>query len=113
MSDVVRNIPESKFDDARTLKMSEWTSIWYVVIRGTVAEAIDTVRQNAAVGWAMLMFVEGLVRSEGGVGVLLINMEKHVEWASLWCLVLIILLVGLAQDWLIEQLKKVACPYAS
>jgi NitT/TauT family transport system permease protein len=113
VSDVVRNIPESRFDDARTLKMSEWLSIWYVVIRGTVAEVLDTVRGNAAMGWAMLMFVEGLIRSEGGVGVLLINFEKHVEWAQLWAVILVILLVGLAQDWLIEQLKKVSCPYAS
>jgi NitT/TauT family transport system permease protein len=113
MSDVVRNIPESRYDDAKTLKMGEWLSIWYVVVRGTVAEAIDTVRGNAAMGWAMLMFVEGLVRSEGGVGVELINMEKHVEWASLWALVLIILMVGLIQDWLIGQVRKVACPYAS
>lgn len=112
MSDVVRNIPESRFDDARTLNMSEWLSVWYVVIRGTVAEAIDTVRGNAAMGWAMLMFVEGLVRSEGGVGVMLITMEKHVEWASLWALVLVVLMVGLAQDWLIGQVRKAMCPYA-
>ena len=113
MNGVVGNISESKFDDARTLNMSEWLSVWYVVIRGTVAEAIDAIRDNAAIGWAMLMFVEGLVRSEGGIGVMIINMEKHVEWASLWCLITIVVLVGILQDYLIGQVRKVACPYAT
>lgn len=113
MTGVVKNIPEYRFDDARTLNMSEWLSIWYVVIRGTVAEAIDCIRDNAATGWAMLMFVEGVIRSEGGIGVMIINQEKHVEWAALWALVLVVLGVGIVQDYIIGQVRKMACPYAT
>ncbi|MBX4181747.1 nitrate ABC transporter permease, partial [Candidatus Parcubacteria bacterium] len=112
MAGVVLNIPEFRFDDARTLRMSEWLSIWYVVIRGTVVEAFDAIRDNAAMGWAMLMFVEGVVRSEGGVGVLILNQEKHVNFAEVYAIVLTILAVGVAQDWVIGQIKKAVCPYA-
>ena len=113
LTGVVANLPEYKFDDARTLKMSEWLSIWYVVIRGTVAEALDAIRDNAAMGWAMLMFVEGLVRSEGGVGVMMLNMEKHVNFSEVYAIAIAILMIGISQDWLIGQVKKVMCPYAS
>lgn len=111
MSGVVRNIPEFKFDDARTLNMGEWLSIWYVVVRGTVSEALDAIRDNAAMGWSMLMFVEGVIRSEGGVGVMIINQEKHVNFAEVYAIVGAILIVGISQDYLIGQVKKVVCPY--
>jgi NitT/TauT family transport system permease protein len=112
MTTVVQNIPESRFDDARTLKMGEWLSVWYVVIRGTLADALDAVRDNAAMGWSMLMFVEGVIRSEGGIGVMIMNQEKHVNFAEVYALSLVILVVGIGQDWIIGQVKKVVCPYA-
>lgn len=113
MMGVVISIPEFKFDHARTLRMSEWLSIWYVVVRGTIGEALDAIRDNAAMGWSMLMFVEGVVRSEGGVGVVIMNAEKHTDYNEFFAVVLMIILVGIGQDWLIGQLKKVVCPYAS
>jgi len=112
MAGIVQNIPEYRFDDARTLRMSEWKSIWYVVIRGTLAEACEAVRDNAAIGWSMLMFVEGVIRSEGGVGVMMYNMDKHVEFASVYAIAIIILMVGICQDWFMTTIKKVMCPYA-
>ena len=42
---------------------------------------------------------------------MLINMEKHVEWASFFAIIIAILIVGIAQDYFIGQLKKVVCPY--
>lgn len=111
MMGVVINIPEYRFDDARTLRMSEWLSVWYVVIRGTVAQALDAIRDNAAMGWSMLMFVEGTVRSEGGVGVMLINQQKHVNFAEVYAIALTVIIVGISQDWFIGQVKKAVCPY--
>jgi ABC-type nitrate/sulfonate/bicarbonate transport system permease component len=61
-------------------------SVWYVNIRGTLPQVIDAIRDNAAMGWSMLIMVEGFVRSEGGVGVLLINQEKHVNFAEVYAL---------------------------
>lgn len=112
MNTVVAGIPLERFDDARTLRMSEWKSVWYVVIRGTIPEVLDAVKANAAIGWSMLMFVEGVVRSEGGVGVELFNAEKHVNYDEFFGIVLIIVLVGIGQDWLLTQIRKAACPYA-
>lgn len=112
MKGVIEGIDEYRYDDARTLRMSEWKSIWFVNIRGTIAEAIDAVRDNAGMGWSMLMFVEGAIKSEGGVGVELFNAEKHNGYAEFFAIVIVIVLVGLVQDWLLGQLKKAVCPYA-
>lgn len=112
MTGVVQGIPDYRYDDARTLKMSEWQSIWYVNIRGTVAEAIQAIRDNAGMGWSMLMFVEGVIRSEGGIGVIILNAQKHVNYDEFFAAVFIIVGVGIGQDWLLSTFKKAVCPYA-
>jgi NitT/TauT family transport system permease protein len=113
MINVVNDIPSDRLDDARTLRMSEWLVTWYVVVRGTVPQAIDAIRDNAAMGWSMLMMVEGVVRSEGGVGVLLLNNEKHMNFSEVYCIALVVIIVGLAQDYTIGVFRKAACPYAA
>lgn len=111
MVTVVDSIPNSQYDDAKLLRMSDWEATWYVTVRGTLPQAFDALRDNAAMGWSMLMMVEGFVRSEGGVGVLLLNQEKYFNFAALYAIAATILVVGLVQDWMIKSLKEVACPW--
>jgi len=112
MAAVVAEIPKSKFDHARTLRMSEWQVVWEVVILGTADKAIEVLRQNAAIGWMMLTMVEGISRSEGGVGAMLLNQNKHFHLAEVFAIQLLILIVGLTQDYAIGVLRRLVCPYA-
>jgi NitT/TauT family transport system permease protein len=112
MKQVVDNIPQERFDDAYTLRMSDWQTCWYVIIRGTLADAIDTLKINAGMGWSMLMFVEGIVRSEGGIGVVIMNAEKHVDYDVFFAAVSIIIALGIMQSKGMVLLRKWACPYA-
>lgn len=112
MIGVVDAIPNERFDDCRTLRMSEGKATWYVVVRGTLHQAVDAIRDNNAMGWASLMMVEGIVRAEGGVGVLILNNEKHMNIASVWAIALAILAMGLAIDAAIGMARAVLCPYA-
>jgi len=112
MAAVIAEIPSSHFDHARTLRMSEWQVVWDVVILGTADKAIEMLRQNAAIGWMMLTMVEGISRSEGGVGAMLLSQNKHFHLAEVFAIQILILLVGLAQDYGIGVLKRLACPYA-
>ena len=112
MAAVVAEIPKSAFDHARTLRMTEWQVVWDVVIRGTLDKAIEALRQNAAMGWMMLTMVEGIARSEGGVGALLLNQNKHFHLAEVFAIQILILFVGLVQDYGIGVLKRVVCPWA-
>ncbi len=112
MLGVVDAIPMERFDDCLTLRMSKWKATWYVVIRGTLPQALDAIRDNNAMGWASLIMVEGIVRSEGGVGVLILNNEKHMNFASVWAIALAILTVGLVLDALIGVIRSIVCPYA-
>lgn len=112
MAGVISNIRNEQYDHARTLRMTEWQTIWYVTIRGTMDLAIDAIRDNAAMGWSMVVMVEGLVRSGGGVGVLMLNNAKHFNLAEVWAIASCIFLVGLGQDFFLGQVKRWLCPWA-
>jgi NitT/TauT family transport system permease protein len=112
MAAVVAEIPKDQFDHARTLRMNEWRVVWEVVILGTAASAIEVLRQNAAIGWMMLTMVEGISRAEGGVGAMLLNQEKHFHLAEVAAIQILILTVGLAQDYGIGVAKRLLCPWA-
>lgn len=111
MAAVVAEIPADKFDHARTLRMGEWQVVWEVVVLGTVDKAIEILRQNAAIGWMMLTMIEGIARSEGGVGVLLLNQNKHFHLAEVFAIQMMILLIGLVQDYGIGVFRRFVCPY--
>jgi NitT/TauT family transport system permease protein len=112
MIDVVAQIPKEKFDLARTLRMGEWRVLWEVIVLGRADAAFDAMRQNAAMGWMMLTMVEGISRSEGGIGALLLNQNKHFRLEAVFAIQIAILLIGLFQDYALGLAKKFLFPYA-
>jgi NitT/TauT family transport system permease protein len=113
MASVVAAIPREKFDYARSLRMSEWRVVWEVVVLGTADQAIEVLRQNAAMGWMMLTMVEGISRSEGGVGAMLLNQNKHFHLAEVFAIQILILVLGMTQDYGIGVTKRLLCPYSA
>jgi NitT/TauT family transport system permease protein len=112
MLTLLDSIPRDQFDHARTLGMSRWRVVWEVVVRGKADAVIDVMRENAAIGWMLLPMVEGVARSEGGIGVMLLNYNKYLRLDAVFALILTILLVVLVQDWVLGLLKGVLFPYS-
>jgi NitT/TauT family transport system permease protein len=111
--DVVEAIPRDEFDHARTLRMGSWGSVVEVVILGHMDAVLDAIRQNAAMGWVMLTLVEGLVRFEGGLGVLMLAEDKHIQLDAVFAIQAVVLGIGILQDWAIVWIRRLLCPYAS
>jgi NitT/TauT family transport system permease protein len=113
MADVIDSIAKEKLDLARTLRMHEWRVVWEVIVLGQTDKAFDVLRENAAIGWMMLTMVEGIVRSEGGVGTILLDQNHHFRLAGVFAIQLTILGLGLFQDYGIGATKRLFCPYAT
>jgi NitT/TauT family transport system permease protein len=109
MADVINGVPKEMFDLARTLRMGEWRVVWEVIVLGQIDQVFDVLRQNAAMG----SMVEGIVRSEGGVGTVLLDQNHHFRLAAVFAIQLTILLLGLFQDYSIGLTKSLLCPYAA
>lgn len=112
MADVVAAAPKEKFDLARTLGMTEWRTVLEVIVFGEADKAFDVMRQNAAMGFMFLTMVEGISRSGGGIGALLLDQNKHFHLSAVFAIQLCILVVGIGQDYMIGLLRKIICPYA-
>jgi len=113
MMDVVGSVTTEKLDHARTLRMGDWRVVWEVVILGQMGLALDALRQNAAIGWMMLTMVEGISRSEGGIGALLMDQNKHFHLAAIIAVQGVFLVAGFFQDAFLAWLKSVLVPFAA
>jgi NitT/TauT family transport system permease protein len=111
MARIVREIPAARFEELRVLGASDPRILWEVVVLGTLERALDALRQNVAMGWAMITMVEGVSRSDGGLGALLLNQYKHLRLAHVYAILLVVLLVGLALDWAMVALVRLLCPW--
>ncbi|MBW8779163.1 MAG: hypothetical protein JF585_08090 [Burkholderiales bacterium] len=100
-------------DHCRTLGMRHWRITAEVVVLGKSDVILDLVRQNAAVGWTLLTLVEGLTRSAGGIGAMLLNQNRYFLLAGVFAIQATILAVGLAQDALLSLVKETACPWST
>lgn len=112
LCDIVGGISREEFDLARTLRMGPWRSTLEVVVLGRIDAVIDAVRQNAAMGWVMLTMVEGLVRFEGGLGAMLLAEDKHLRLDSVGAIMIVVLVLGILQDWGFLAFRRFLCPYA-
>lgn len=112
MADVISSISQEKFDLARTLRMGDWRILWEVVILGTAAEGFVVLRQNAAMSWLIIGFVESIERSEGGIGALLATQDKYFHMAAVMGIQMCVLGLGLGQDYALGWLRLQACPFA-
>lgn len=113
MVDVVAAVPTERLDHARTLRMGEWRTVWEVIVLGQMGTALDVLRQNAAIGWMMLTMVEGISRSEGGIGALLMDQNKHFNLAAVFAVQGVFLVAGFFQDAVLGWLKTTLVPHAS
>lgn len=111
MAQIVIEIPRSEFDHMRVLGSSELRIFWEVVVRGTLDKALDVLRQNLAMGWAMITMVEGISRAEGGIGAMILNQNKHFMLAEVYAILLVILFLGLVMDYAMGALTNLLCPY--
>lgn len=113
MAAAIAELPRQRFDHARTLGLSEWRTTWEVVVLGTADQALEILRQCAAIGWMMLTMVEGLVRADGGLGPMLVDHNKHLRLDAVFAVIAVVLAVGVVQDRALAWLRRAACPHAA
>lgn len=105
---VIQSIPEEEFDHARTLGYSRWEMLWEVVIKGRMDFVIESIRQNLAIVWMMLISVESMLAAAGGLGFLIKNSDKTGNQGRVIALQIIILFIGIFLDFALNKTRKIA-----
>jgi ABC-type nitrate/sulfonate/bicarbonate transport system permease component len=112
MTQVILGTTQEELDHARTLGLGEWGSFWEVVVRGKLPDMLEVVRQNFAIIWTLITLVETLYQSEGGIGLLLYKQNRYLHLDGVLAIQLVILALGVAQDYAFEGVRRVFFPYA-
>ena len=107
----VRSITQDELDYASTLKLTGWKAVLELFIIGRFDKVLDLMRQNAAVGWTLLAMVEGITRSQGGIGAMLLVENKYLNLSTVFAIQLVILLYGIVQDHVLAAARIWLCPY--
>jgi NitT/TauT family transport system permease protein len=107
----VRCITQQELDYARTLKLSAWSVLIELFFLARLPVILTSIRHNAAVGWTILTMVESFTRSEGGIGVLLLQENKYVVLSSIFAIQLTILVYGFMQDLIMGAFITKICPW--
>lgn len=112
MIGVVKSVTDNEYNHARTIFGNEWRVVWERVILGKAHQMVNAVKQNFAIAWTMLTFAEGLVRSDGGVGALMLNENKHLQLDSVFAIQMSLFFLGILIDYLFGVLRNMCFPYA-
>ena len=102
---VIVNIDKQQFDLCKTLGYNKWETLYEVIIVGKADQVFEMVRQNFAIAWLMITYVESLSQSEGGIGLLLYKYNKYNDLPNVIALQLVIFLLGLFFDFLLGMLR--------
>jgi NitT/TauT family transport system permease protein len=113
LCDSVKSIEEGAVNHARTLKLNPFRTVWEIGIWGGRDRTIEAIRQNFAIGWGTTAAVEGFIRSEGGVGLMIVEQAKYLKLADLFATLLFVLILGLLQNKALILIRDMACPYAT
>jgi NitT/TauT family transport system permease protein len=111
MARIVAEIPAAEIDHMKVLGASDARIVWEVVVRGTLDRALDALRQNVAMGWSMITMVEGIARSDGGIGALILDQQKHFRLAHVYAVLAVVLAVGLLIDRAMAGAARLLCPH--
>ncbi len=112
MIKIIQSVTDNEYNHARTIFGNEWKVVYERVILGKSHEILNAVKQNFAIVWTMLTFAEGLVRSDGGVGAMMLNENKHLQLDAVFAIQMSLFFVGMLIDYLFGLLRSTLFPYA-
>lgn len=108
---VIANIRQEEYDSCRTLRYSQWETLYELIIRGRMDQTLEIIRQNFAITWLMIVTVESSALSGGGIGVLLYRYNKYNDLKHVLALQIVILLIGILTDVLLAAMRRELFPY--
>ncbi len=112
MLGVINDIPDEEYDHARTQGCTRWEMLWEVVIKGRFDFMLETIRQNLAIVWMMLVSVEGILMAAGGLGTLIKNGDKMGDNGRVIAVQIIIILFGVGLDLALRTIRKMCFRYS-
>jgi ABC-type nitrate/sulfonate/bicarbonate transport system permease component len=101
---VIKEIPEEDYVRRKAQRMGNWKILWKVVIKDRVDYLVDIIRQNLGITFMMIVAVEAMDKSQGGIGALLVDVSRALAFPKVFALLLTILIIAIGLDYALSSL---------
>lgn len=106
----VDEVEKTYTDMAFTLGATKWQTVWTIYIPSVISRVSDDIRVLVAISWTYLIVAE-LVNKTDGLGALSFTAARQSRIDKVFAILIIIVIIGLIQDWLFKKLDKVVFPF--
>ncbi len=93
-----------------TLGATDWQTIKTVYIPSVMSKLIDDIRVLTAISWTYIIIVE-YINKDGGIGALIWIKQRQGQKASMFAILIIIILIGFFQDRIFQYIDKRVFPH--
>lgn len=99
---MINQIPEEDIIRRKSQKMSSWKVLWKVVIQDRLDFLFEIVRQNLSITFMMLVSVEAMNKAAGGMGAVLNDTNRALNFPKIFAIQISIFLIGIIIDALLR-----------
>lgn len=101
---IIKSIPEEDLIRCKTQKMNNWKVLWNVVILDRLDYLVEVIRQNLSMMFMMIVSVEAMDKTQGGLGALIIDTNRALNFPKIFALQLTILIIGISLDFILKKI---------
>ena len=98
----INDIPPEDYDRRKAQGMSRWKILWKVVILDRLDYLLEVVRQNLSITFMMIVSVEAMNKECGGLGAMLVDTNRGLNFPNIFALQLTILIIGIILDTILK-----------
>ena len=103
---ILDDIPDADLVRRTAQKMNKWKILWKVVIVDRLDYLIEVIRLNLSMTFMMIVSVEAMDKTQGGIGALLVDTNRGLNFPKVFALQLTILFIGIMLDFLLQFIFK-------
>ena len=106
----INDVSSSFLDVARTKGATEWQLIKNVLIPVAMPNIWDHLRGVYGVGWGWIILAE-VINAQNGIGYLMFASERRCQTASIFAIIIVIVIIATISDKIWKTLGNVFFPY--
>ena len=100
---IINDIPPDDYDRRKAQGMSRWKILWKVVILDRLDYLLEVIRQNLSITFMMIVSVEAMNKEGGGLGAMLVDTNRGLNFPNIFALQLTILCIGILLDTILKM----------
>lgn len=102
----IRGVDQSLVEAGRTLGLSRWGLVRYVILPGALPNALVGLRYSLGIAWLALVFGEQ-INATAGVGYLMANAREFFQTDVIVVCLVVYALLGLVVDLVVRTLERI------